>query len=72
METYMEESHLPFAITMDTHQVVLRIKHRGKDLFLNKKSIHLHSPPVGFVFKLLKAIISFKVKHTWKPVLEII
>jgi len=25
---------------------------------------------VGFVFKLLKVIISFKVKHTWEPVLE--
>jgi hypothetical protein len=62
VKTYLEEIHLPFAIAMDTQLVVLRIKHCGKDLYLNKESINFNPCPIGFAFELPKARISFKVK----------
>jgi hypothetical protein len=61
MKTYIE-GNIPLIIAMDTQLVVLRIKHQGRDLFLNKEFIHLHPCPIGFTFKFPKARFSFKVK----------
>jgi hypothetical protein len=66
----MKENHLPFVILMNTHLVVLKIKHCGKDLSLNKQILHLHLLLVGFTFEMLKAKINLKVKQTWKLILE--